>query len=101
MKITQVYELLNTVIGEVTGKTDLVAEDLSNVVDVGKEILGSDNMVDAYVKSLVNHIGKVILLIEYMKVERPLYLWTVGNMEVFLKKFMLICLIVLKMKAGI
>lgn len=85
MKITQVYELLNTVIGEVTGKTDLVAEDLSNVVDVGKEILGSDNMVDAYVKSLVNHIGKVILLIEYMKVERPLYLWTVGNMEVFLK----------------
>jgi hypothetical protein len=35
MKITQVYSLLNTVIGEVTGKTDLVAEDLSNVVDVG------------------------------------------------------------------
>lgn len=62
MKITQVYELLNTVIGEVTGKTDLVAEDLSNVVDVGKEILGSDNMVDAYVKSLVNHIGKVIFV---------------------------------------
>lgn len=62
MKITQVYSLLNTVIGEVTGKTDLVAEDLSNVVDVGKEILGSDNMVDAYVKSLVNHIGKVIFV---------------------------------------
>ena len=62
MKITQVYQLLNTVIGEVTGKTDLVAEDLSNVVDVGKEILGSDNMVDAYVKSLVNHIGKVIFV---------------------------------------
>lgn len=59
MKITQIYELLNTTVGEVTGKTDLVLEDLSNVVDVGNEIINTDN-VDNYVKKLVNHIGKVI-----------------------------------------
>lgn len=82
MKITQVYELLNTVIGEVTGKTDLVAEDLSNVVDVGKEILGSDNMVDAYVKSLVNHIGKVIFVNRVYKGRAPSVLmdgWEYGS----------------------
>lgn len=59
MKISQIYELLNTTVGEVTGKTDLVLEDLSNVVDVGNEIISTDN-VDNYVKKLVNHIGKVI-----------------------------------------
>lgn len=59
MKVTQVYELLNNVVGEVTGKTDLVQEDLSNVIDVGNEIIDTDN-VDNYVKKLVNHIGKVI-----------------------------------------
>lgn len=101
MKITQVYSLLNTVIGEVTGKTDLVAEDLSNVVDVGKEILGSDNMVDAYVKSLVNHIGKVIFVNRVYGGRAPSVLmdgWEYGSI---LEKFMLICLIALRMKVGI
>lgn len=59
MKISQIYELLNSTVKEVTGKSDLVLEDLSNVVDVGNEIISTDN-VDNYVKKLVNHIGKVI-----------------------------------------
>lgn len=59
MKISQIYELLNTTVEEITGKSDLVLEDLSNVVDVGNEIISTDN-VDNYVKKLVNHIGKVI-----------------------------------------
>lgn len=59
MKITQLHTLLNTVTQEVLGKTDLVQEDLSNVVDLGKLIIDSDN-VDNYVKKLVNHIGKVV-----------------------------------------
>lgn len=59
MKINQIYELLNTTVEEITGKSDLVLEDLSNVVDVGNEIISTDN-VDNYVKKLVNHIGKVI-----------------------------------------
>ena len=59
MKIKQIYDLLNLTVEEITGKSDLVLEDLSNVVDVGNEIISTDN-VDNYVKKLVNHIGKVI-----------------------------------------
>ena len=61
MKVEQIYELMNTVTGEVLGKSDLIAEDLSNVVDVGTEIFAAD-AVDNYVKSLVNHIGKVVFV---------------------------------------
>lgn len=61
MEVTQIYSLVNTVTGEVLGKSDLVAEDLSNVVDVGTEIVNAA-AVDNYVKSLVNHIGKVIFV---------------------------------------
>lgn len=61
MTVKQIYELMNTVTGEVLGKTDLVAEDLSNVVDVGTEVFNA-TAVDNYVKTLVNHIGKVIFV---------------------------------------
>lgn len=61
MLVKQISELMNTVSGEVLGKTDLVSEDLSNVVDMGNEIFNASS-VDAYVKSLVNHIGKMIFV---------------------------------------
>ena len=61
MNVEQVYALVNTATGEVLGDTSLVARDLSNVVDVGTQIFNA-NAVDAYVKSLVNHIGKVIFV---------------------------------------
>ena len=61
MEVKQIYDIMNTVTGEVLGKSDLVAEDLSNIVDVGKEIIDKD-AVDNYVKSLVNRIGKVIFV---------------------------------------
>lgn len=58
MKVTQIYEITNTVTSEVLGKENVVNEDLSNIVDVGKEIIDSDK-VDNYVNKLVHHIGKV------------------------------------------
>ena len=61
MTVKQIYELMNTVTSEVLGKSDLMAEDLSNVVDVGKEVFSATD-VDNYVKSLVNHIGKVVFV---------------------------------------
>lgn len=61
MEVKQIFTLMNTVTGEVLGKSDLITEDLSNVVDVGTEIFAAD-AVDNYVKSLVNHIGKVIFV---------------------------------------
>lgn len=70
MQITQVYQILNTIVTEVLGQSDLVAEDLSNVVDVGKSIMGSDN-VDKYVRKLINHIGKVIFVDRTYKGQAP------------------------------
>lgn len=61
MTVKQIYTLMNTVTSEIIGKSDVVKEDLSNVVDVGKELF-SNTDVDNYVKSLVNHIGKVIFV---------------------------------------
>ena len=61
MEVKQIYELMNTVTNEVLGKEDLVTEDLSNVVDIGTEIFNA-NAVDNYVRSLVDHIGKVVFV---------------------------------------
>ncbi len=61
MTVQQIHTLMNTVTFEILGKSDVVKEDLSNVVDVGKELF-SNTDVDNYVKSLVNHIGKVIFV---------------------------------------
>lgn len=61
MDVKQIYKLINSVSGEVLGKTDIVTEDLTGIVDLGKEVF-NQNAVDDYVKSLVNHIGKVIFV---------------------------------------
>ena len=62
MQVNQIYEIINDVTKEILGeKTITVAEDLSNIVDVGKEILNGTD-IDNYVKSLVDHIGRVIFV---------------------------------------
>lgn len=61
MEVKQIYQLINKVSGEVLGKTDIVQEDLTGIVDLGKEVF-NQSAVDNYVKSLVNHIGKVIFV---------------------------------------
>lgn len=66
MLMTQVYELVNLATTEVLGGSAVVAEDLSNVVDIGEAVIGA-NALDNYVKSLTNHIGRVIF------VNRPYY----------------------------
>ena len=61
MEITQVYNLTNTIYTEITGKSGIVAEDLSNVVDIGKEIFGATS-VDKYTGSLIDHIGRMVFV---------------------------------------
>lgn len=61
MKVNQIYEIMNSVTSEILGKTDVVAEDLSNIVDVGTELFDNTS-VDNYVKTLVNRIAKVIFV---------------------------------------
>jgi hypothetical protein len=61
MEVKQIYTLINSVSGEVLGKTDIVTEDLTGIIDLGTEVF-NQNAVDNYVKTLVNHIGKVIFV---------------------------------------
>ena len=61
MEVKQIATLINDITSEITGKTNLVKEDLSNIVDVGKELFNATD-VDNYVKSLVNRVGKTIFV---------------------------------------
>lgn len=61
MEMNQIATMTNTIVKEVLGDTAAVQEDLGNIVDVGTEIFNA-NAFDAYVKSLINYIGKVIFV---------------------------------------
>lgn len=61
MEMTQVHTLVNNATKEAIGDTEVLAEDLSNVVDIGTAVFNA-NAFDHYVRSLVNHIGKVIFV---------------------------------------
>lgn len=61
MLVNQIYDIMNTVTNEILGESVIVAEDLSNIVDVGTAIFNA-SAIDNYVRSLVNHIGKVIFV---------------------------------------
>lgn len=61
MQVKQIYTLVNDVTKEVLGKEALMLEDLSNVVDVGTEIINA-NAVDNYVRTLVDRIGRVVFV---------------------------------------
>ena len=86
MKVKQVYTILNDLCNEILGRPVLVgsdgntyyktsdvpsgvtttpsymvAEDLSNVVDIGRTIFDATS-VDNYVRTLINHIGRVIFV---------------------------------------
>ena len=60
MEVKQIYTLVNNITTELLGSA-IIKEDLSNVVDVGNAVFNA-NKVDNYVKSLVNHIGRVIFV---------------------------------------
>ena len=61
MQIKQVYTLLNDVVKATMGETAVVQEDLTGLVELGDTIANSIGY-DKYVKSLVNHIGRVIFV---------------------------------------
>jgi len=61
LQVQQIYSLVNTITGEILGSDTVVNEDLSNIVDIGTAVFGA-NQIDNYVKSLVNHIGRVIFV---------------------------------------
>ncbi len=81
MQVTQVYALLNTVTQEILGESPVVAEDLSNVVDIGEAFV-NQNAVDNYVRTLSDHIGKMIFVDRVYRGSAPSVLmdgWEFGS----------------------
>ena len=61
MKVEQIYSIINSITSEALGESAVLAEDLSNIVDIGTALF--DNMsVDNYVRKLTDHIGRVIFV---------------------------------------
>lgn len=58
MTITQIYNFVNAAAQAVSGEIAVPAENLSNIVDVGRSIQNAQG-TDAFYKSLVNRIGKM------------------------------------------
>lgn len=82
MLVNQIYPILNTAITETLGQNDLVNENLQNVVDIGDRVFSDMNLVDKYVKSLINHIGKVVFVDRPYKGQAPSVLmdgWEYGS----------------------
>lgn len=65
MKQTDIHSFLSTVYREVTGQTDVLKEDLSNIVDLGTTLFDNQTYKDAYVRAMFNTIGR------WEFVERP------------------------------
>ena len=70
MNVKQISTIMNDVTGTILGKNNIVNEDLSNIVDVGKEILDTGS-VDNYVRTLVDRIGKVVFVNKAYKGSAP------------------------------
>ena len=61
MEVKQIYEIMNSVTHELLGDNAVVAEDLSNIVELGQQfesVVGLDN----YVRKLPDHVGRVIFV---------------------------------------
>ena len=81
MKVTQIAEILNTINAEVIGESAVVKEDLTNIIDVGREVLSAVD-IENYTKSLIDRIGRVVFWDRAYKSTAPKILvdsWEFGS----------------------
>jgi len=85
MKVTQIASILNSILPEMLGTSDVIAEDLSNLVSIGKtftDFLDDNSAYDNYIKKLINHIGRVKFVDRVYKGRSPSVLmesWDYGS----------------------
>lgn len=61
MTVNQVATIVNAVQRQIVGETAIETVDLEGLIDMGKQVLGAASY-DNYVKTLVDHIGKVVFV---------------------------------------
>lgn len=84
MTVNQAYQIANSIFGEVTGRTVVLNEDLSNIVDAGKEYsqLAGANWLDNYAHGVINKIGRSIFVDRVYRGRTPSILrdaWEYGS----------------------
>lgn len=62
MKITQVYDIVNAATKMTLGETAVLSQDLSNVVEIGKEILLDNERTTKWLGNINDKIGKMIFV---------------------------------------
>jgi len=61
MEMNQVATIVNALSAQYMGDSAVNTVDLSNVVDIGTQVMGLDSL-DHYVHDLIDHIGKVVFV---------------------------------------
>lgn len=81
MKVEQIASVVNTMSAEILGTSEVVAENLADVIDIGKKMIDATD-IDNFVKKLVDHIGKVVFVNRVYKGTVPSVLmdsWEYGS----------------------
>ena len=66
METNQIYELVNDVAQQTMGESALTASDTASLVAMGNAILSSSTNTEAFIDTLVQRIGKIILKLFYI-----------------------------------
>lgn len=89
MRVEQIWQLTNTAAQETLGESVVVAEDLSNVVDIGHQIMDTSDTENGpvwvdFLHHLADHIGKVVFWDRpYVSIAPSIYMeaWRFGSIK--------------------
>lgn len=82
MEVKQVYEFVNDATKEMLGESEVLNEDLSNIVDIGDKIINGDKAIEKFTNKLNDRIGRVIFVDRAYKGTAPSVLmdgWEYGS----------------------
>lgn len=82
MEVKQVYEFVNDATKEMLGESEVLNEDLSNIVDIGDKVINGDKAIENFTKKLNDRIGRVIFVDRTYKGTAPSVLmdgWEYGS----------------------
>lgn len=79
METTQIYSMVNEIVEQTMGSSDLEVSDTNSLVALGNAVLNSSSNTEAFLNTLVQRIGKTI--ISYRPYTSQLSLLDVGDME--------------------
>ena len=58
MTVTQIAQFTNDFMSEITGDSNVVQEDLSNIVDAGNTVLSSSSNVENFLHAMTDRIAR-------------------------------------------